>query len=94
MMEESALKDVSSRVRIFQFGSSLFSENPNDIVVLLIYANDKSLNISNIISIKHFLKEKLEIIYNLPVDIIMLSESELSQLTYEIESYNLLAEYN
>lgn len=94
MMEESALKDVSSRVRIFQFGSSLISENPNDIDVLIIYATDKSLNISNIISIKHFLKEKLEKIYNLPVDIITLSESELSQLTYEIESYNLLAEYN
>lgn len=93
-MEESVLKDVSSRVRIFQFGSSLYSENPNDIDILIIYANDNSLNISSIISIKHFLKEKLEIIYNLPVDIIMLSESELSQLTYEIESYNLLAEYN
>ncbi len=94
MMEESALKDVNSRVRIFQFGSSLFSENPNDIDILIIYTNNKLLNFTSIITMKRFLKEKLEIIYNLPVDIIMLSESELSQLAYKIETYKLLAEYN
>lgn len=69
-------------VDVYQFGSSLNSEIPNDIDVLIVY-KDKSRNeILRLICLRKYLKFRLEEVLGLPVDIILLSSSEEAQLCY------------
>lgn len=69
-------------VDVYQFGSSLYSEIPNDIDVLIVY-DDKSRNeILKLICFRKDLKFRLEELLGLPGDIILLSSSEEAQLCY------------
>lgn len=79
-MEIKSMKGLE--VKIYQFGSSLCSDEPNDLDILIIYRLSKFDKIYEVIYLKNNIKLKMEAIFLIPVDIILLSESEAFQLHY------------
>lgn len=71
-----------STVKIYQFGSSLSSDIPNDLDILIIYKLLNLDGIKEVINFKNDIKLKMETALFIPVDIILLSESEALQLHY------------
>lgn len=78
-----AIKNMQvPRVKIYQFGSSLSSDVPNDLDILIIYKILNLNEIEDVIIFKNNLKKKIEKTLLIPLDIILLSESEALQLNY------------
>lgn len=79
-------------VKIFQFGSSIYKNNPNDIDLLIIYSKFELQTIESYITLRKQIKLQLYNNTKIPIDIIMLSEKEENQLNYvsKINSYRLL----
>jgi hypothetical protein len=69
-------------VKIYQFGSSLHSETPNDLDILIIYGTFSLNEIDRVIFFKNKLKSDIETSLLIPVDIILLSEKEALQTHY------------
>ncbi|XUB56165.1 hypothetical protein IGJ02_000397 [Enterococcus sp. DIV0724b] len=69
-------------VKIYQFGSSLSSETPNDLDILIIYRISNLAEIDQIIRFKMELKLNIETLLSIPVDVILLSEKEVLQTHY------------
>jgi len=69
-------------VKIYQFGSSLSSEAPNDLDILIIYRLSNLNEIDEVIHFKNNIQLKMEAVLLIPVDMVLLSESEALQLHY------------
>lgn len=76
------MKELDTEVKIYQFGSSLYSTAPNDIDILIIYTNTSLLKIHQIITFRHLLTHTLEALLKIPIDTILLSEQEAFQMSY------------
>lgn len=69
-------------VKIYQFGSSLYSDTPNDFDILIIYKISNIDEIAKVIQLKNEIKLKMKATLLIPIDIILLSETEAMQLNY------------
>ncbi len=79
--EKSITKELET-LKIYQFGSSLNSNYPNDIDILIIYRNRTYEEIINLIEFKKNLKIRIEKLLEIPIDIILLSTTEEKELSY------------
>ncbi|WP_133296351.1 hypothetical protein [Listeria kieliensis] len=69
-------------IKIYQFGSSLCSDTPNDLDILIIYKFLDLNEIDEVIRFKNEIKLKIETALLIPVDVVLLSEDEAVHLQY------------
>lgn len=70
------------KINIYQFGSSLKTQNPNDIDLLIIYRNKSYKELIKLIQFRKTLRIQLQKTLGIPIDIILLSDKEERQLLY------------
>ncbi|WP_147515320.1 hypothetical protein [Massilibacterium senegalense] len=69
-------------ISIYQFGSSLNIQTPNDIDLLIVYRNRSYKEILKLIKLRRTLRIQLQKILGIPIDIVLLSNKEERQLLY------------
>jgi predicted nucleotidyltransferase len=78
-------KDYCSKIEIFLFGSANQSKEHNDIDLLIVY-DQNTVNIQKILRLRQRVAKKLEITYNIQIDICLLSKKENEEIKFnEIE---------
>lgn len=79
-------KDLIININIYLFGSAKSSNNYNDIDLLIVY-KDNSVNIIDILRLRKKLADNLMSIYEVEIDICILSEQENEETKF-IEKEN------
>jgi len=79
-------KDLIINIKIYLFGSAKSSNNYNDIDLLIVY-KDNSVNIVDILLLRKKIADKLKSIYEVGIDICILSEKENEETKF-IEKEN------
>ncbi len=69
-------------ISIYQFGSSLNIQTPNDIDLLIVYRNRSYKEIIKLFRLRRTLRLQLQKILEIPIDIVLLSNKEERQLLY------------
>ncbi|WP_354005226.1 nucleotidyltransferase domain-containing protein [Oceanobacillus oncorhynchi] len=81
MMEKNITMEFDE-ISIYQFGSSLNTQTPNDIDLLIVYRNRSYKEIIKLIRLRRTLRIQLQRILGIPIDIVLLSNKEERQLLY------------
>lgn len=76
-------RDCCSKIEIFLFGSANQSKAYNDIDLLIVY-NQNTVNIQTILRLRQRVAKKLEIAYNVQIDICLLSKKENEEIKFNV----------
>lgn len=80
-MERNIMMEFDE-ISIYQFDSSLNTQTPNDINLLIVYKNRSYKEIIKLIRLKRTLRIQLQNILGIPIYIVLLSNKEERQLLY------------
>lgn len=69
-------------IEIYIFGSTLYSENPNDVDILVIYTPIEQYTYKNAIMLRSVLSKKINAKLNLQADVVLLTREEERDLQY------------
>lgn len=72
---------MPSGINVYLFGSILNAEDCNDIDLIIIY-DKKLVDINTAIKIRKSIKENIELISNLDIDILLLSQEEDEEVDF------------
>ena len=75
-------KEINNKelFKFYLFGSVLFSDRPNDIDILVVYKKNYSLKC--VIDLRNKIEDIVFSIYNIPADVVLLSEYEALNNTF------------
>lgn len=73
----------AANIRFYLFGS-IIKDNckPNDIDILILYDDSSINNFYSVINLRKILEERLTWIFNLPIDITLLSYKENTEINF------------